>query len=54
MVQAWMTQIAAALAGGLVVAALAAIVLRAMRARLVAAATDAQNALRDALEAADA
>ncbi|MBR8184058.1 chemotaxis protein [Burkholderia ambifaria] len=52
--QAWMIPIGAALAGGLVVAAIAAIVCRVMRARLVAAFTREADALRDALGAADA
>ncbi|NIF45096.1 chemotaxis protein, partial [Burkholderia sp. Tr-862] len=52
--QAWMIPIGAALAGGLVVAAIAAIVCRVMRARLVAALTREADTLRDALGAADA
>ncbi|PFH30226.1 methyl-accepting chemotaxis protein [Burkholderia sp. JKS000303] len=52
--QAWMIPIGAALAGGLVVAALAAIVWRMARARLVAAMTREATVLRDALGAADA
>ncbi|WDR99105.1 methyl-accepting chemotaxis protein [Burkholderia ambifaria] len=52
--QAWMIPIGAALAGGLVVAAIAAIVCRVMRARLVAALTHEADALRAALGAADA
>ncbi|WP_269502423.1 methyl-accepting chemotaxis protein [Burkholderia sp. IMCC1007] len=52
--QAWMIPIGAALAGGLVVAALAAIVCRMARARLVAAMTREADVLRDALGAADA
>ncbi|WP_244100110.1 methyl-accepting chemotaxis protein [Burkholderia anthina] len=52
--QAWMIPIGAALAGGLVVAALAAIVWRMASARLVAAMAREATVLRDALGAADA
>ncbi|WP_279609212.1 methyl-accepting chemotaxis protein [Burkholderia anthina] len=51
--QAWMIPIGAALAGGVVVAALAAIVWRMARARLVAAMTREADGLRDALGAAE-
>lgn len=50
--QAWMIQVAAALAGGLIVAVAAAVVLRVTRRRLVAALTREADALRDALDAA--
>ncbi|MGR3910853.1 methyl-accepting chemotaxis protein [Burkholderia sp. SR8] len=50
--QAWMIPIGGALAGGLVVAAIATIVCRIARARLVAAMTREADALRDALGAA--
>ncbi|RQR72887.1 chemotaxis protein [Burkholderia sp. Bp9012] len=52
--QAWMIPVGAALAGGLAAAAIAAIVGRIARARLVAAMTREADALRDALGAADA
>ncbi|WP_321822006.1 MULTISPECIES: methyl-accepting chemotaxis protein [unclassified Burkholderia] len=52
--QAWMIPIGAALAGGLVVAAIAAFAWRIARARLVAALTREADALRAALGAADA
>ncbi|HHT8960590.1 TPA: chemotaxis protein, partial [Burkholderia cenocepacia] len=52
--QAWMIQVAAALAGGVVVAVAAAVVLRVTRRRLVAALTREADALRDALDAAGA
>ncbi len=51
-VQAWMIQMAAALAGGAVVAIVAAIVFRVMRKRLVAALERDAHALRGALDAA--
>ncbi|MCA8309778.1 methyl-accepting chemotaxis protein [Burkholderia sp. AU28942] len=50
--QAWMIHVGCALAGGLVVAAIAAIVCRIARARLVAAMTREDDALRNALGAA--
>ncbi|WP_408581232.1 methyl-accepting chemotaxis protein [Burkholderia cepacia] len=50
--QAWMIQMAAALAGGAVVAVVAAIVFRVMRKRLVAALERDARTLRDALDAA--
>ncbi len=52
--QAWMIQIAAALAGGFVVAVAAAVVFRVTRRRLVAAMESDAHALRSALDAADA
>lgn len=52
-VQAWMIQIAAALAGGVVVAVAAAVVFRVTRKRLVAAIESDALALRGALDAAD-
>ncbi|WP_412025645.1 methyl-accepting chemotaxis protein [Burkholderia cepacia] len=52
--QAWMIQVAAALAGGIVVAVVAAVVFRVMRGRLVAAMEHDADALRGALAAADA
>ncbi|HGL4259946.1 chemotaxis protein [Burkholderia dolosa] len=51
---AWTIPGAAALAGGLVAAALAAIVLRIARARFAAAMANETSVLRDALAAADA
>lgn len=50
--QAWMIQIAAALAGGAIVAVVAAIGFRVMRKRLVAALERDARTLRDALDAA--
>ncbi len=53
-VQAWMIQVAAALAGGVVVAVVAAVVFRVTRGRLVAAMAHDVDTLRGALDAADA
>ncbi|KUZ28570.1 chemotaxis protein [Burkholderia territorii] len=53
-VHAWMIPVGAALAGGVVAAAVAAIVYRIARARLVTALTREADALRAALGAADA
>lgn len=53
-VQAWMIQMAAALAGGAVVAIVAAVVFRVTRKRLVAALERDTEQLRGALDAADA
>lgn len=53
-VQAWMIQMAAALAGGVVVAIVAAVVFRVTRKRLVAALERDAAQLRGALAAADA
>ncbi|KVV51750.1 chemotaxis protein [Burkholderia territorii] len=53
-VHAWMIPVGAALAGGVVVAAIAAIVYRIARARLIGALTREADALRAALGAADA
>lgn len=52
--QAWMIQMAAALAGGVVVAIVAAVVFRVTRTRLVAAHERDAAQLRGALDAADA
>ncbi len=52
--QAWMIQIAAALAGGFVVAVAVAVVFRVTRKRLVAAMERDAHALRSELDAADA
>ncbi|VWD41648.1 chemotaxis protein [Burkholderia contaminans] len=52
--QAWMIQMAAALAGGVVVAIMAAVVFRVTRKRLVAALERDAAQLRGALDAADA
>lgn len=52
-VQAWMIQTAAAVAGGVVVAVVAAVVFRVTRKRLVAAIESDALALRGALDAAD-
>ncbi|CAB3967698.1 chemotaxis protein [Burkholderia cenocepacia] len=52
--QAWMIQMAAALAGGVVVAIVAAVVFRVTRARFVAAHERDTARLRGALDAADA
>nr|WP_096475646.1 methyl-accepting chemotaxis protein [Burkholderia stabilis] len=51
--QAWMIQTAAAVAGGVVVAVVAAVVFRVTRKRLVAAIESDALALRGALDAAD-
>lgn len=53
-VQAWMIQVAAALAGGALVAVAAAVVFRVMRGRLVASMEHDANTLRGALDAAEA
>ncbi len=53
-VQAWMIQVAAAMAGGAVVAVVAAVVFRVTRGRLVAAMSHDMDTLRGALDAADA
>ncbi len=53
-VQAWMIQVAAALAGGAVVAVAAAVVFRVTRRRRVAAMAHDADTLRGALAAADA
>lgn len=53
-VQAWMIQVAAALAGGAVVAIVAAVVFRVTRKRLVAVLEHDADTLRGALDAAQA